>query len=260
MTLQGLDLSGKIAVVTGAGEGIGAATAQLLARCGADIVLAGRTLETLKQRADAITAETGRRCLCVPTDVRKDEQVKHLIARTKEAFGRFDILINNAGGARPSSLKKLTPDLWHGNFALNVDAACYCSVEAIPHFIEQGFGSIVNVSSVAGVSGTMGVGAYASAKAALQMFTKVAAAEWGPHGIRVNCVAAGMTATEKAMKSWAKGSIDVEAASKLFPLRRAGTPEEVANAIVFLASDAASYITGETLVVGGGPQMGGYGD
>src|SRR5262249_54511073 len=169
----------------------------------------------------------------------------------------IDILINNAGGAVLSPLKDVTTKMWERSFALNVNAAYYCTREAGRHFLAQGSGVIVNVSSLAGVHGTRSCAPYSPAKPALQMFTRVTAAEWGPHGIRVNCVAPGMILTEIAEAHMRKSNIDMDAGTANFPLRRAGKPEEVANAIVFLASDAASYITGETLAVGGGPVLGG---
>ncbi len=257
MNVPGYDFSGKVAIVTGGGSGIGAATALLLARLGADLVIAGRTLERLQATADEITAATGRRCLAVPTDVRDEEQVGHLIDTAIEAFGHIDILINNAGGTQMTPLQEITTKQWDRSFALNVDAAYFCTREAGRHFIAQGSGAIVNVSSMAGVNGTRSGAHYSAAKAALQMFTRVAAAEWGPHGIRVNCVAPGMILSEIATEHLKNSNIDIAAGTAEFPLRRAGTPEEVASAIVFFASDASAYITGETLCVYGGPMLGG---
>jgi 3-oxoacyl-[acyl-carrier protein] reductase len=134
-------------------------------------------------------------------------------------------------------------------------SAFYCAQAVSAHMLEAGKGAIVNISSLAGINGTMGVAAYSAAKAGLQMFTRVAAAEWGPKGIRVNCVACGMISTDLAQANWAKTGFDATGACKDFPLRRPGRPEEVAQAVLFLASDAASYITGETLAVAGGPQL-----
>ena len=257
---HGYDFTDRVAIITGGGSGIGAAAARLLAAYGADIVLAGRTRETLDDTAKEITEHTGRRCIGIPTDVRQEDQVINLVDKTLAEFGRIDILINNAGGARGRPLKDMTSKMWHSAFNLNIHAAFYCSHQVAPHFLSQGSGIIVNVSSLAGINGTKGVAPYAAAKCGLQMFTRVAAAEWGHKGIRVNCVAAGMIASEGALKNWQSANLDVEAGCANLPLRRPGEPEEVANAIVFLASDAASYITGETLAVSGGPQLGGFAD
>ncbi len=149
----------------------------------------------------------------------------------------------------------MSPEVWNNDVALNLNAAFYCSQAALQHLSANGNGVIVNISSLAGMHGSMGVGAYSAAKAGLQMFTRVAAAEWGPRGIRVNAVAPGMIATELAKAGWAKTGFDADAACKGFPLRRPGRPEEVANAVLYLASEFASYITGETLAVAGGPQL-----
>jgi NAD(P)-dependent dehydrogenase (short-subunit alcohol dehydrogenase family) len=255
--LPGLDFTGRVAIVTGGGSGIGAATALLLAQLGANVAIAGRTAERLNAKAAEIAAATGKICLSVPTDVREETQVANLIKQAIEHFGRIDVLVNNAGGAVLAPLKDVTSKMWERSFALNVNAAYYCTREAGRHFLAQGSGAIVNVSSLAGVHGTRSCAPYSAAKAALQMFTRVTAAEWGPHGIRVNCVAPGMIITEIAAAHMQKSNIDMKAGTATFPLRRAGKPEEVASAIVFLASDAASYVTGETLAVGGGPVLGG---
>lgn len=255
MTTAPYDLSGRIAIVTGGGTGIGAATAAMLAEAGADLVLAGRRSGPLEKTAAEIRGATRRRVLVVPTDVRVVAQARQLVARTVEEFGRIDILINNAGKGTHASLRTMPPDTWDKDVSLNLNGAFYCSQAALPHLQACGRGAIVNISSLAGVHGTLGVGAYSAAKAGLQQFTRVASAEWGPRGVRVNCVAPGMIATELARANWAKSGFDAMGACQAFPLRRPGTPEEVAHAVVFLASDAASYITGETLTVGGGPQL-----
>lgn len=250
-----LDLNGRVAIVTGGGSGIGKVTALLLAEAGADLVIAGRKQERLDTAAAEIVAETGRRCIGVSTDVRDPDAAKALIDDALAEYGRLDILINNAGRGTHAPLRTMTAEAWNNDVALNLNAAFYCAQAAYPHLRAHRNGAIVNISSLAGVNGTMGVGAYAAAKAGLQQFTRVAAAEFGPHGVRVNCVAPGMIATELAQKGWAKTGFDASAACQAFPLRRPGTPEEVARAVLFLASDAASYITGETLTVGGGPQL-----
>ena len=257
MSFPGSDLTGKVAIITGGGTGIGAATALLLAQLGADVVIASRSQDTLEQRAAEIKSETGQNCLAIPTDVRDEQQVAKLIQNTIDELGRVDILINNAGGTRLRPLKDLSTDHWQRSFALNVDAAFYCTREVGAHFRQQGSGAIVNVSSMAGVNGTLRGAHYASSKAALQMFTRVAAAEWGPCGVRVNCVAPGMVLSDIATEHLRQSNIDIDEGTRQFPLRRAGTPEDVARVIAFLASDAAAYVTGETIAVNGGPVLGG---
>lgn len=260
MTKKGFDFHAQVVLVTGASEGIGAATAQLFAEHGADLAIAARRPDKLEQRAQSITAETGRRCLYVAADVTEPDQVKRLVDRTLEEYGRIDILINNAGNSVRSSMRKLTPALWQWGRALNLDSAAYCTMEVGKHFIEKKSGVIVNLSSVAGLTGVMGEVPYSAGKAGIQMLTRVVAAEWGPYGIRVNCVAPGMTATEKMQQRVASGAYDLQAVTAKFPLRRLGTCEEVAYAILFLASDYASYITGQTLAVDGGPPIPGFTD
>ncbi|RZJ98206.1 MAG: SDR family oxidoreductase, partial [Novosphingobium sp.] len=187
--LEGFDLSGRVAVVTGGGTGIGGATARLLAERGADVVLAGRRIEKLEVMAEAIRADTGRRVLSVATDVRKPDACKALIEATVAEYGRLDVLINNAGGAHGHvGLHRMDLAKWDRDIQLNLSAAQYCAQAAFPH-LRRSKGCVVNVSSMAGVNGTQGVGAYSAAKAGLQMLTKVMSAEWGPSGIRVNCVA-----------------------------------------------------------------------
>jgi citronellol/citronellal dehydrogenase len=198
MNLQGTGFTGRVAIVTGGGTGIGAATAMLLTRLGANVAIAGRKAERLEAKAAEITQASGKTCLAIPTDVRDEEQVANLINRVVEHFARLDVLINNAGGTMPSPLKDVTTAMWQRSFALNVDAAYYCTREAGRQFLAQRSGAIVNVSSLAGIHGTKGCAPYSAAKAALQMFTRVTAAEWGPYGIRVNCIAPGMIMSERA--------------------------------------------------------------
>ena len=260
MTQGPWDFSGKVVLVTGASLGIGAVTARMFAESGADVVIAARQPDRLAELAQAIATSTGRRCLAVAADVTEPDQVKAMVDRALEAFGRIDILINNAGNSVRSSLRKLTPELWQWGRALNMDSAAYCTMEVGKHFLERKAGVIVNISSVAGISGTMGEVPYSAGKAGVQMLTRVAAAEWGPHGIRVTCVAPGMTTTEKVQGKIDAGVYKLEDACGRFPLRRPGTSEEVANAILFLASDLASYITGQTLAVDGGPPIAGFTD
>ena len=222
MTPDLLDFTGRVAIVTGGGTGIGAATAMLLARLGADVVIASRKAEVLDKKAAEIAEATGRRCIGIVTDVRDEQQVIRLVEETVAQFGRIDILINNAGGTVLSPLESVTTEHWYKSFDLNVHSAYFCTREAGKHMRQQGSGAIVNVSSMAGVHGTRGGTPYSASKSALQMFTRVAAAEWGPYGIRINCVAPGLVLGETVMKHLVASGIDIEASSKVFPLQRAG--------------------------------------
>src|SRR6516162_6385093 len=254
------DLRGRVAVVTGGGTGIGAATAAALAAQGAQVAIAARTVQDLERTAERIEADSGRRCLVVPTDVKDEAQVVAMIARTVEELGRLDILVNNAGGARLGPLRDLPTKAWDAGFDLNVRSAYVATREAGAHFLEQQSGAIVNVSSDAGVYGVRGGAHYSAAKAALQMFTEVTAAEWGPHGVRANCIAVGGIASERAKAAWEVAGIDPALIGEGAMLRRVGRPDEVAAAILFLVSDAASYITAQTSSVDGGHPMGGIRD
>lgn len=257
MITDRLDFKQKVAIVTGGGTGIGYATALQLAKLGAHVVVASRTVAELEASAARIANETGSTCLAIPTDVKNEESCIRLMARTVEEFGRIDVLINNAGGTRMGPLEAIPTKGWDAMFDLNVRSAYFCTREAGKVMIAQKSGTIVNISSKAGMSGIKGGAHYAAAKAALQMFTTVTAAEWGRYGIRCNCVAAGMIASPRASAAWDTAGLDAANMASLMPLGRPGTPDEMANMIVFFASDAASYITGQNVAVDGGPVLGG---
>jgi citronellol/citronellal dehydrogenase len=252
-----LDLTDRVAIVTGGGTGVGAATARLFAEHGCDVAIAARTVEDLERTSAVVQSATGRRCLSIRTDVKDEEQVTNLVQRTVEELGRLDILINNAGGTRMGPLRELPTKAWDASFDLNVRSAYFASREAGRHLIEQRSGAIVNISSGAGVQGVAGGAHYSSSKAALQMFTRVTAAEWGVYGIRANCIAVGGVASERASEAWRVAGIDAAILGAATALGRTGAPSEVAAAILFLASDAASYISGQTLSVDGGSRLGG---
>jgi len=254
---DGLDFSGKLAIVTGGATGIGYATAMQLARLGADTVIASRTAEELDAAAARIATASGRRCLPVPTDVKDEAACARLVDRAMAEFGRIDVLVNNAGGTRMGPLESIPSRGWHSIFDLNTHSTYYCTREAGKHMIAQGSGAIVNISSGAGENGVKGGAHYSAAKAAVQMFTRVTAAEWGRFGIRCNCVAAGAIASERVLDAWKVAGLDPDAMGAAIPLGRTGTPDEMANMIVFLASEAASYVTGQTIGVNGGPALGG---
>ncbi len=255
-----LDLTGRVAIVTGGGTGIGAATAHLLAEHGCDVVIAARTVEELERTAAAVESSTGRRCLPIRTDVKDEQQVVDLVAQTVAELGHLDILVNNAGGTRMGPLADLPTKAWDASFDLNVRSAYVATREAGRHLVAQGSGAIVNISSGAGMTGVKGGAHYSSAKAALQMFTRVTAAEWGRYGIRANCIAVGGITSERVIEAWRVARIDSESIARGVALGRTGEPREVAATILFLASDAASYISGQTISVDGGPNLGGIPD
>jgi 3-oxoacyl-[acyl-carrier protein] reductase len=242
------DLAGRIAIVTGGGTGVGAATARLLAARGAHVVIAGRTLESLERTAD-IVRDDGGSVEAMVVDVREEAQVAAFVAAVIAKHGRVDILVNNAGGTRPSPIEATSLDGWRKVAALNVDAAFLCLREVGRHMLAQGGGAIVNVSSLAATRPTALTAPYSAAKAGLESLTRTAALEWGGRGIRVNCVALGFIATERARWHEPQYAAAFKAA---VPLGRAGHAAEVAEAIAFLVGDGASYISGQTIEVAGG--------
>jgi citronellol/citronellal dehydrogenase len=260
MLTEQLNFTNRVAIVTGGGTGIGYATARQLAKLGAAVVVASRTVDELEKAAAKIAAESAGRCLAVPTDVKNEDACIQLIDRTIREFGRIDVLINNAGGTRMGPLKDIPTRGWDSIFDLNVRSAYFCTREAGKHMIAQQSGAIINISSGAGVTGVKGGAHYSAAKAALQMFTTVTAAEWGKYGIRTNCVAAGAISSPRAVDAWHASGMDDRSLGEISPLGRTGTPEEMSNMIVFLASDAASYVNGQTISVNGGPSLGGMPD
>jgi NAD(P)-dependent dehydrogenase (short-subunit alcohol dehydrogenase family) len=255
-----LSFEGKVAIITGGATGIGYATALQLAKLGADVAIASRTVSELEEAAARIVRESGRRCIAVSTDVKVEDAVIAMVSRTVAELGRVDVLVNNAGGTRMGPLETIPTKGWDSIFDLNVRSAYVATREAGRHMVAQGSGAIVNISSGAGINGVKGGAHYSAAKSALQMFTRVTAAEWGKHGVRANCVAAGAIASPRVLRAWEVAGLDAESMGQTIPLRRLGTPEDMANMIVFLASDAASYVTGQTIAVDGGPSIGGIPD
>jgi NAD(P)-dependent dehydrogenase (short-subunit alcohol dehydrogenase family) len=245
------ELDGRIALVTGGSKGIGRAVALALADAGADVAIAARGAEDLEKTATEIE-ERGRRAHVAPTDVSDREQVAALVEGTVRALGSIDILVNNAGGAPfLSSVDTIRPDGFEKYFRINFMSAFYCTQAVVPILKEKESGSIVNVASVAGYIASPGLTYYSTAKAALINLTKTVAQEVAAFGVRVNAVAPGWIETDMNVVArrdpgW------TEAIRSMIPLGRWGTAEEVARVVLFLASDAASYMTGSIVVVDGG--------
>lgn len=237
------DLSGRTALVTGASRGIGAATARALDRAGARVVLVARTAAAL----EAVAAELANDPVTVVADLAADGSAR----RVADAAGPVDVLVNNAGAAvrMPSSdLDEQTVDRL---LALNVRNLLLLTTALLPGMVARGGGSIVNLSSISGVVGTPRRAIYAATKGAVDALTRSLAAEHGPSGIRVNSVAPGVIDTDLWARNKALPGV-VEQVNAQIPLRRWGTPEDVADVIVFLASDAARYVSAQTLGVDGG--------
>ena len=242
-----IDLTGRIAVVTGASRGIGRAIASRLAAQGAHVVAAARA-DNARAVVDAITAAGGR-AETMALDVTEPGAAERLVGGTIERLGRIDILVNNAGIARDQLMLRMKREDWDAVIATNLTAAFALTQAVLKPMIRQRGGRIVCISSVVGQSGNAGQANYAASKAGLIGFAKAVALEVASRGITVNVVAPGLIETDmtRAMTETARD----EWASKI-PLRRLGTPDDIASAVCFLASDEASYITGHVLSVNGG--------
>jgi 3-oxoacyl-[acyl-carrier protein] reductase len=247
-------LRDRVAIVTGASQGIGRAIALELARVGADVVVCSRRPAALKPVADEVRG-LGRRALAVECDVADARQVDDVVAQTTSAFGRIDLLVNNAGYRIRSPLEDLPRPEWDAMIATNLTGVFLFSQAVGRVMIRQRSGTIVNVTSVAGRTGTRGMAAYAAAKAGVTVLTQSLGAEWAKHGVRVNAVAPGPVETEGVLEVWKTPAMIAQAAREV-PLGRLGRPEEIAWAVVFVASDQARFMTGETLYVSGGPRVG----
>ena len=249
MVLERFRVDGKVAIVTGAGRGIGAATAVALAEAGADVLLAARTKEQLEAVAEQVRAH-GQRALVVPTDVDDEERLASLADQAVAELGRLDIVVNNAGGTAPRPFTATSAGYLQRSFHFNVVTAFVLSKAAVPHLLESGGGSIVNISSAIGRLRDRGFVAYGTAKAALSHMTKLMAADLSPT-IRVNGIAVGSVATSALETVLTDDAIRNEMVSRT-PLKRLGEADDIAIAALYLASGASSFVTGKIFEVDGG--------
>ena len=249
MVLERFRVDGKVAIVTGAGRGIGAATAVALAEAGADVLLAARTQEQLEAVAAKVRAH-GQRALVVPTDVDDEERLAGLADRAVAELGRLDIVVNNAGGTAPRPFLATSAGYLQRSFHFNVVTAFVLSKAAVPHMLEQGGGSIVNISSAIGRLRDRGFVAYGTAKAALSHMTRLMAADLSPN-IRVNGIAVGSVATSALETVLTDDAIRNEMVGRT-PLKRLGEADDIAIAALYLASGASSFVTGKIFEVDGG--------
>lgn len=252
MVLDRFRVDGRVAVVTGAGRGIGAATAVALAEAGADLLLCARHADQLGQVAERVR-EWGRRAVTVPADLRDLEAAAGLADLAAEELGRLDIVVNNVGGTIPHAFLDTDPGYLEDAFHFNVGTAHALTRAAVPHLLASGGGSVVSISSGIGRYADRGYLAYGTAKAALAHWTRLAAEDLAPT-IRVNAVAVGSVLTS-ALELVANDPATHEQLVSRTPLRRIGEAEDVAAAVVYLASPAGGFVTGKVLEVDGGLQV-----
>ncbi len=240
-------LAAKATIVTGAGAGIGRACAELLAQLGSRVCVVDRDADAAARTVESIR-RAGREAFSLAGDAREPSTAEEAVRVTLGRFGRLDVLVNNVGGMFPARAEEITPGGWSAVMRTNLDATFLFSQAAAPAMMSGG-GAIVNVASVAGIAGSPGAAHYGAAKAAVINLTRSLALEWAPR-IRVNCVAPDFIRTEGTEQLTTDA--DRERIAGLIPLGRLGSPEDVAKVVVFLASDMAAFVTGQTVVVDGG--------
>jgi 3-oxoacyl-[acyl-carrier protein] reductase len=249
-----MSLNGQVAVITGAAQGIGAATARLLAARGASVAL----VDVALMAAEHVAAEIGARAIAIKTDLASKVEVQAMVERIVAEWGRVDILVNNAGVVRNRPVVEMSEEEWSYVLDVNLRGSFFCIQAVAPHMIRQRYGKIVNFSSGSAYGAvTPGQASYSAAKAGIQGLTRTLAMELGPDNININAVVPGFIETEMTRRTAEEQGLDYEAVRAqrvaLIPLRRAGQPEDVANVVGFLVSDEASYVHGELIHVYGGP-------
>ena len=244
------DLSGRVAIVTGASRGLGQTFARALANAGADVAISSRTLESLRPFQREIES-MGRRAVPLTLDVHDEASIRQMADAAHQAFGQIDILVNNAGCNVRKKAADVTWADWNLVLDTNLRGAFFVAQAVARYMLPRGAGRIINIGSVTSVFGYAGLGPYGASRGGIRQLTMSLADDWGPHGITVNCLAPGWFKTEqnKVMyddPEWVAYLVD------RIPLKRPGRPEDLEGAIVFLSSDASAYITGQTLLVDGG--------
>ena len=244
-------LQGKALIITGAGGGIGHSMARVLAKAGARVMVTDIREDAANLARDSIVQDGGE-VVAMVADVTRDDSVRALVAATVEAFGRLDVLVNNSGGSVPRDrdIPSMDEATWDGTFALNAKGPMLCCKHAIPAMLKNGGGAIVNIVSGAALTGQLGLPAYAAAKAATISLTRSVATMHGSAGIRCNAIAPGLILHDRLAKILSPEMIRIDAENLLCP--HPGTPEDIANAVIFLASEAGRFINGHVLPVDGG--------
>jgi NAD(P)-dependent dehydrogenase (short-subunit alcohol dehydrogenase family) len=250
-----VDLKDRVAIITGGGGAIGTAMALDFVRNGAKVVVAGRTVASLEATVEAVN-KAGGEAVAIPTDVGNQESSTALITKTIEKYSRLDILVNNAGiNGGPEYRKKIfeySDELWEKIIKVDLNGVYYCSKPAAAYMVEHGGGSIINISSIVGVTPLRLQCAFAAAKAGVVNLTKAMAIELAEHNIRVNCICPGSVMQDMVRDLFYKDPVRTEGILSHIPMHRPGVPEEMAGLTSFLASDEASYITGSINIADGG--------
>jgi NAD(P)-dependent dehydrogenase (short-subunit alcohol dehydrogenase family) len=248
------DLSGQVAIVTGTSRGLGQYFARALAKAGADLVLTSRTRESLAPFEAEIRAQ-GRRAVSLALDVRSQESIEKMAADAEDAYGQIHVLVNNAGcNIRKPALDVQWED-WNTILETNLRGSFFVAQAVARRMIAKGYGRIVNIGSVTSVAGYAGLAPYGASRGGIRQMTMSLAADWGKHGVTVNCLAPGWFRTEQN-KVLYEDQEWVDYLTERIPLQRPGKPSDLDGAVVFLASEASCYVTGQTLLVDGGISTG----
>jgi len=244
------DLQGKVAVVTGAGRGIGKGIALGLAAAGADLVLAARSADEIEAVGQEV-AELGTKSLAVPTDVADLDSLAALFERTTERFGGVDILVNNAGVGRRSDFLDITPEMWDYVHDINLRSVCFAMQHGIRSMLERGYGRVINIASLTTYIGMPGNSIYGASKGGVGQLTKAVATEIAPSGVTVNAIAPGFIHTDINDRMYQKPEFNAWVRSRI-PMGEWGAPEDIAGTAIYLASPASAYVTGQIVPVDGG--------
>ena len=269
MIPQEYNIEGKVAIVTGAGQGIGKAIALTLAEAGVDITVLARTKGKIEQTAEEVR-QLGQKALAIPTDVAQEAQVQRAVEQTLSEFGKIDILVNNAGGAsdgliafvpgtKPPSWQwagdawdmQLTSEEWHKRIDINLTSVFLFAQAVGPHMIKRKKGKVINIASIYATMGVPYNAAYCTSKGGLVAFTQCLAAEWAPFNICVNAIAPGYIKTELTAPLWQDPKLRRETL-RVIPKKRLGEPREVALLAIYLAAEASDFMTGQTIYIDGG--------